>query len=191
MSPRFRNLVFSVLRRPKLASALLKLGFNLYPAIRRTGCRVKTISADLRDITVELPLNWKTRNINGSLFGGSMFAATDPFYMSMLYFNLGDDYVVWDKGGTIRFKRTALSTLTVQFKLDEAELTEIHQLLAITPEITRTYPLQLINNKGDICAEVERVVYIAHKSAYEQKQSERKQQKQLESARSNLNHPVQ
>ncbi|MGL4996794.1 MAG: DUF4442 domain-containing protein [Deefgea sp.] len=175
MSPLFRKLVFSVLRRPKLAAALLKIGFNFYPAIRRTGCRVSHISPDVREITVKLPLSWKTRNLNGSLFGGSMFAATDPFYMSMLYFNLGDDYVVWDKGGTIRFKRPALSTLTVQFKLDEAELIEIHQLLAITPEITRTYPLQLINQRGDICAEVERVVYIAHKSAYEQKQIERKQ----------------
>jgi len=178
MSPMFRKMVFALLARPKLASFLLKTGFNFYPAIRRTGCRVSQISADLREITVKLPLNWKTRNLNGSLFGGSMFAATDPFYMSMLYFNLGDDYVVWDKGGTIRFKRPALSTLTVQFTIDEAELTEIHQLLAITPEITRTYPLQLINQKGDICAEVERIVYIAHKSAYEQKQSERRLQKQ-------------
>lgn len=175
MSPMFRKMVFALLARPKLASFMLKTGFNFYPAIRRSGCRVSQISADLRQITVQLPLNWKTRNLNGSLFGGSMFAATDPFYMSMLYFNLGDDYVVWDKGGSIRFKRPALSTLTVRFKIDDAELTEIQQLLAITPEITRNYPLQLINEQGDVCAEVERVVYIAHKSAYEQKQNLRKQ----------------
>lgn len=176
MSPLFRKLVFFILARPKLASALLKIGFNFYPAIRRTGCRVSQISADLRQITVTLPLNWKTRNLNGSLFGGSMFAATDPFYMAVLYFNLGDDYVVWDKGGTIRFKRPALSTLTAQFNLDDAELTEIHALLAITPEITRTYSVQLINAKGDVCAEVERLVYIAHQSAYAKKQAQRKAQ---------------
>ena len=176
MSPLFRKMVFSILARPKLASALLKMGFNFYPAIRRTGCRVSQISADLRQITIKLPLNWKTRNLNGSLFGGSMFAATDPFYMSMLYFNLGDDYVVWDKGGTIHFKRPALGTLTAQFKLDDAELTEIHSLLAITPEITRTYPVQLINAKGDVCAEVERLVYIAHQSIYAEKQAKRKAQ---------------
>ncbi len=175
MSPLVKKLAFAILARPRLAAALLKIGFNFYPAIRRTGCKVSQISTDVRQITVKLPLNWKTRNLNGSLFGGSMFAATDPFYMSMLYFNLGEEYVVWDKGGTIRFKRPALSTLTAEFRLDAAELTEIHQLLAITPEITRTYAVAMVNAKGDVCAEVDRVLYIAHKSAYDAKQRERRQ----------------
>ena len=180
MSPTFRKLVFAILARPKLAVVLLKYGFNWYPAIRRSGGYVSALTPDLRQITVKLPLNWKTRNLNGSLFGGSMFAATDPFYMAMLYFNLGEDYVVWDKGGTIHFKRPAMGTLTAQFRLDDAELAEIHTLLAITPEITRNYPVQLINAKGEVCAEVERLVYIAHQSTYQLKQAQRKAQRELD-----------
>ncbi|MEN9658801.1 MAG: hypothetical protein RL571_2266 [Pseudomonadota bacterium] len=179
MSPFFRKIALYIVARPRLVAKLMKFGLNWFPAIRRTGCKVTAVSPDVRYIRVELPLNWKTRNINGTIFGGSMFAATDPFYMSILYFNLGDDYVVWDKGGTIRFKRPGRGTLVAEFKVDEAELTEIRDLLAFTPEIDRVYPVQLIDQKGYVCAEVERVLYIAHKSAYDNKMAERRAKRDL------------
>ena len=64
-------------------SRLMRWRFNFFPAFRRTGARVTYIAASLREIHLELPLNWKTRNYVGTLFGGSMFAAVDPVYMVM------------------------------------------------------------------------------------------------------------
>jgi hypothetical protein len=46
---------------------------------------------------VKLPLWWRTRNVVGTIFGGSIYAAVDPFYMLMLIKVLGREYVVWDK----------------------------------------------------------------------------------------------
>jgi acyl-coenzyme A thioesterase PaaI-like protein len=58
--------------------------FNRFPAYRRTGGKITYISHDLREIRVEIPLNWKTRNYVGTIFGGSLYAAVDPMYMIML-----------------------------------------------------------------------------------------------------------
>ncbi len=72
--------------------------FNLFPAFRGTGGRVTYVSDDFREVRVRVPLNWRTRNYVGTIFGGSLYGAVDPFYMIMLTQTLGPDYVVWDKG---------------------------------------------------------------------------------------------
>ena len=95
------------------ASRLLRWKFNFFPAYRGSGARVTYIAGDLREVHVELPLSWRTRNYVGTIFGGSIYAAVDPMYMVMLIRILGREYVVWDKAATIRFawasERTSLS----------------------------------------------------------------------------------
>ena len=41
--------------------------------------------------TAKVPLNWRTRNYVGVIFGGSMYGAIDPLYMMMLINRLGDE----------------------------------------------------------------------------------------------------
>jgi acyl-coenzyme A thioesterase PaaI-like protein len=79
--------------------------FNWWPALRGTGGRVTRVSEDWTEIDVRIPLNWRTRNYVGTIFGGSMYAASDPYVMLMLMRQLGDGYIVWDKGARITFKR--------------------------------------------------------------------------------------
>ncbi len=134
--------------------------FNLFPAFRGTGGRVRLVSADFREIAVELPLNWRTRNYVGTIFGGSLYAAVDPFYMIMLMQTLGPEYVVWDKAASIRFRKPGRSTLTARFLLPEAETDEIRRLLETQPSIDRVYPIELKDAQGDIHAEVEKTIYI-------------------------------
>ncbi|WP_374339285.1 DUF4442 domain-containing protein [Leeia sp.] len=174
MNPLFRKLALYVAAHPRLAARVMKLGFNWFPAIRRTGGRITHVSPDVRHVRVTLPLNWRTRNINGTLFGGSMFAITDPIYMSLLYFNLGNDYVVWDKEGSIRFKRPGKRTLYADFRLDDAELAAVREALTQKPEIDRHYRVPLVDAEGQVYAEIERVLYIAHRHVYESKLAARR-----------------
>ena len=61
-------------------SRLLRLRFNTFPAYRRTGARVTYVADDFREVRVRLPLDLRTRNVYGTTFGGSMYAAVDPIY---------------------------------------------------------------------------------------------------------------
>lgn len=74
-----------------LPTWLLRLRFNLFPAFRRTGARVVYIAEDRRAIRICLPLNWQTRNIYGTLFGGAIYAAVDPLYAMLIKSGLGKD----------------------------------------------------------------------------------------------------
>ena len=140
---------------------LMRWGFNLWPCYRGSGARVTFIASDWREVRVRLPLSWRTRNYVGTIFGGSLYAAVDPFYMIMLMKNLGSDVVVWDKAASIRFRKPGRSTLSATFRLDEAELAEIRRLLLDHPKVDRTYTVQLLDREGVVHAEVEKVIHIS------------------------------
>jgi len=143
----------------------MRWGFNFFPAFRGTGARVTYIAGDYREVRVKLPLNWRTRNYVGTIFGGSFYGAVDPHYMIMLIKILGPGYVVWDKAATIRFKKPGRGTLYARFLISEEEIAEIRRLLETEPSIDRVYQVELKNADGVVHAVVDKTIYIRRKTA--------------------------
>ncbi len=137
--------------------------FNLFPAYRGSGARVTYVAADFRELRVRLPLTWRSRNVVGTIFGGSMYAAVDPMYMLMLMRCLGRDYIVWDKAASIRFRKPGRTTLLATFRLDDAELDAIRSATATGEPVNRTYKVDLLDAEGVVHASVEKVIYIRRK----------------------------
>lgn len=144
-------------------SRLMRWKFNLFPVYRRTGARITYISGDWREIHIKLPLNWKTKNYVGTIFGGSMYAAVDPMYMVMFINILGPEYIVWDKAASIKFKQPGRSTLRAKFKIRKAELTYIRKTLKEQSKLDRAYQIELIDEDGAICAVVEKIIHFKKK----------------------------
>lgn len=148
---------------------LFKYGFNLAPMFRRSCGRVHEVSDDIRTVTVRLPLSWKNRNYVGSMFGGSMFSATDPVAMIQLIHLLGEDYVVWDKQSTIRFKRPARETLYATTAFTQSDLDHMRDCVAADGEMDFEMNFPLATKDGTVCAEVNKVIYVAGKVFYKGK----------------------
>jgi acyl-coenzyme A thioesterase PaaI-like protein len=137
--------------------------FNFFPAYRGTGARVVYISSDYREIRVKVPLNWRTRNYVGTIYGGSMYGGIDPIYMLMLIKNLGKDYLVWDKAAKIRFKRPGRETLFADFILTKDELDEIKRILESEKSVDRIYNVELKDKDGKLHCLIEKTLYISKK----------------------------
>lgn len=144
-------------------SRALRWRFNLFPAYRRTGARISFIAEDLHRIRVRIPLNWKTRNYVGTMFGGSMYGAVDPIYMVMFIRLLGPGYIVWDKAAHIEYKKPGRSTLTAEFEVTEEELQSIRNTLERIEKIERTYQVELRDADGTVCAVVKKLLYFRRK----------------------------
>jgi len=149
---------------------LFKYGFNWSPMYRRSTGRVDSVSKDLSHITIKIPLNWKNQNYVGSIFGGSMFAAVDPIPMVQLINLLDQDYVVWDKSATIRFKRPAKETLYGEFYFSEEELNTIKTRVNVENEIeiVKSTVLTSKDRTKEFCV-IDKTLYIANKSFYKKK----------------------
>ncbi len=155
-------------------SAIFKYGFNLSPMYRRTTARVIEISDDLKRVKIKVPISYKNKNYVGAIFGGSMFAATDPIYMIQLVQILGEDYVVWDKAATINYKRPAKEHLFCEFVFTDDEIESIKKQVAQTQEMTIEKTTYLTNAETQVFAEVIKTLYIAEKSFYKEKLKKRK-----------------
>ncbi len=159
--------------RERLPHALDWRVFNIWPAIVGTGGRVTHVSEDWTEIDVRVPLNWRTRNYVGTIFGGSIYAATDPYVMVMLIRQLGEDYVVWDKGAKVAFKRPGTETLYAEFRLPAALVAELRAQVDDQNKLDWVYSLDLKDAAGKIYATVDKQVYIARKDWYQERQARR------------------
>ena len=157
---------FKTDKKEDLKSKLKRLTFNLFPAIRGTGVWVSFISNDYREIHIRLPLNWRTRNYVGTIFGGSIYASTDPFYMLQLMQILGTKYVVWDKSAQIKFKRPIQKTVYARFLITDEILNEIKENVKNNNTYTIDLPVLLQDKEATIYAEIIKTIYIADKSYY-------------------------
>lgn len=137
--------------------------FNFFPAYRGTGGRLVYVADDFHEIRVKLPLNWRTRNYVGTIYGGSIYASVDPIFMLMLIKILGPDYIVWDKAAKIRFRKPGKDTLYVDFNLSADEIFEIKRLSENAKSVDRIYDVELKDKAGVVHAQIEKTLYIAKK----------------------------
>lgn len=151
---------------PRWRPALLRLGLNWFPAYRATGARLVEVSPDLRRIVVRLPLKRATRNGAGTLFGGSLYSATDPIYALLLAANLGPDYIVWDKSATIRYRKPGREALIAEFVITKADLASVRDEIERQGACDRSFATTFCDAAGVVHVEVEKTVYVACKKHY-------------------------
>jgi len=167
------KIVTTFLQRFFKTSTIYKYGFNWSPMYKRTTAKLLEVSDDLHYIKIRLKLNWKNRNYAGSIFGGSMLAATDPIYMIQLIQILGNQYVVWDKAVTAKYKRPAKGTITGEFIFSSEEIRALKQKLKQQPELDIIKNMVLVNGKNETVAEFSKTLYIAEKTFYKNKLKQR------------------
>lgn len=134
--------------------------FNLFPAYWSTGARLVYLAADWREVRVRLPLSWRTRNLYGTIFGGSMYAAVDPIYAVMMVRLLGSRYIVWDKAANIRFQKPGRTVLYAHFDLRGEDLDALRAELRQRRAVERIYQVQLIDEQGVVHATIDKTLHI-------------------------------
>lgn len=138
---------------------------------RRSCGKLYFVSDDLHLVKIKIPLTYRNKNYVGSMFGGSLFSATDPIYMIQLMQILGKEYVVWDKATNIRFRKPAYSHVFVTFEFSTDEINEIKALVQENKEIDLIKKLQITDGKETVFTELEKTLYISSKKYYKQKRA--------------------
>ena len=142
---------------------------NWYPMYFGTGGKILFWSGDSREVHLRLRRNPWTYNYVGTIFGGSLFSASDPFYMLMLLRIFGNQYVVWDKSASIRFRKPGRTTLYMRYELTDEVIESIRQDVATHGQTERSFTLQWLDKDGTVHAEIERLCYVADKKHYQKR----------------------
>ena len=133
---------------------------NLYGPYLGAGVRVTRIAGDFSTIEVEMRLRPWNRNYVGTHFGGSLFSMVDPFFMIMLIELLGKGYVVWDKSGSIRFRRPGRGTVRARLEISPERVEEIRQAADAGGKTEPIFRVEIRDARGDVVAEVEKLISV-------------------------------
>ena len=161
-------------KKESFKSKGFRIGMNWYPMFFGTGAKILFWSNDWSEVHLRLKLNIWTVNYVRTIFGGSMFSATDPFYMLMFMHMLGKDFVVWDKSATIKFKRPGKKPLYAIFKITSEILDKVKTEVKTNGETTYVALVQWVDKELNVYSELERSIYIANKQFYKEKLEKRK-----------------
>lgn len=141
----------------------LKWAMCLYPPLFFQRIWVKKFHRDFRGVDVKISNSFLNRNYNGSIFGGTIYAATDPFF-ALLFDQLlqrrGFKVRVWLKSGSIQYLKPGLTSLYFTINITDEMLAEAESTIKENGKFIKTYPIELFNKKGELCAKAMNEVYL-------------------------------
>jgi len=150
----------------QLPRPLFRVVTGFYPAFLFSRTKIKSISPDWREMVVVIKRSLWNRNYVGTIFGGTLYAAADPFLMIMLIKILGiEDYIIWDKGAEIDFQKPGRSDITYHFKITESDLKRIDQGLKKNEKIIPEFLVQGVDENGEVCVSIKKKIYIRRKDS--------------------------
>ncbi|MBB6498559.1 DUF4442 domain-containing protein [Pedobacter cryoconitis] len=141
----------------------LKWGLCFYPPLFFQRIWVKRFHQGFRGVDVKIYKSLFNKNYNGSIFGGTIYAATDPFF-ALLFDQLlqreGFKVRVWLKSASIQYLKPGRSALYFTVLITDEMLNEAIEALNTTGKFVRAYPMEIKNSDGEICATVMNEVYV-------------------------------
>jgi len=136
----------------------LEQAFRIFSPYR--GAEIQPTILNKNTVEVTMPLVPSNTNYVGTQFGGSLYSMCDPFFMFLLIWNLGEDYMVWDKSAKIEFVKPGRGTVKARFHIPEEEILEIKVLVEKEKKTTRFYKAEVIDHDGTLVAQLEKGIYI-------------------------------
>ena len=156
-----------------VSETTLKWALNFYPPLLFQRIWVRKFHLGFLGVDVKISNSLLNRNYNGSIFGGSIFSATDPFYaviFDQLMQRRGFKVRVWLKSASIQYLKPGKSTLYFTLKISEEMINDAEECLRKNTKFIKSYPINLYNKKGELCAFVMNEVYLRNKFEGESKE---------------------
>lgn len=141
----------------------LKWAMRFYPPLLFQRIWVKKFHKGFTGVDVKISKSLLNINYNRSIFGGSIFSASDPFY-ALLFDQIlqrrGYKVRVWLKSAEISYLKPGRTTMYFQITLTEDDISEAENILKSNGKFIKSFPIEIKNQQGEICAMVANEVYV-------------------------------
>jgi len=133
-----------------------------FPPFQGMQAKVLELDDEWNRIHILLPLNEKTRNPGGSMFGGTMASLADPIAALACAWNF-KEYSVWTRNLGLDFVQEGRTDLELRFEFDPLQKREITEELAQHDRSTPLFEYAYYLADGTVCARVQNRVAIRKK----------------------------
>lgn len=142
---------------------VLKWALRFYPPLLFQRIWVVQFEKNFCGVKVKVNKSLINNNYNNSIFGGTIFAAADPFYPLLFYqilIHKGYQVRVWLKSAQINYLKPGRTDLFFDIRINEADIEEIEQVLNTSGKHVKSYPIEMYNKDGELCVSVTSEIYI-------------------------------
>lgn len=117
-------------------------------------------------MTVRIRLGILNRNLQGSIFGGSLFSAFDTYYPVMLWQILAKEGIrtqAWLRAAEINYLSPARERMEINFTWSEEEIADAKTQLAATGKYKGWHSAEAKNVEGKVCVTCKLLVVLKTK----------------------------
>lgn len=147
----------------KISENSLKWLMRLYPPMLFQRIWVKKVHKDFRGIDIKINRSLFTSNLGNSIFGGTIFSATDPFYallFGQIMQHKGFRITVWLKSAQIQYIKPGRTDLFYTITINEEMVADAEKALLTEGKFVKPYPIEIFDKHGELCATALNEVYI-------------------------------
>lgn len=141
----------------------LKWAMRFYPPLFFQRIWVIKFDNGFTGVHVKIFKSFLNVNYNRTIFGGTIFSASDPFF-ALLFDQIlqrrGLKCRVWLKSAEIRYLKPGNTNLYFTISLSEEQIKEAEIILGTEGKFVKAYPMNIFNSEGVLCATVINEVYI-------------------------------
>lgn len=152
--------------RKKISPRKAKFLLNLYPPFLFNRIRIQSISKDFTEVKVKIKKSIWNKNMAGTIFGGTLFSAADPFiavmYWQIFSIRFDQKIIVWLKGAEIVYKKPSATDMFLYFKIEEEDILLAKKTLEEKGKHFSEYLVELKNTNGEVCAVVKLNSYLGN-----------------------------
>ena len=150
--------------QPQLWSARkMRWVLRYYPPLFFQRIVLVHVAEDFRTARVRVKRSLLTRNLNGTTFGGTIYAAADPIFALMYWQALARRGVAtqsWLMASRVQYRKPVTTSLALDFSLSAADLDAAEAELRRRGKAVRVHPVEARNEQGAVCAELELVTFL-------------------------------
>ena len=146
-----------------ISENVLKWAMRFYPPLLFQRIWVIKFEKNFRGVRVKVNKSLINNNYNNSIFGGTIFAAADPFYPLLFHQTLihkGYKVRVWLKSAQINYLKPGRTDLIFDIKITDYDINEVEHVLNTIGKHTKAYPIEMYNKSGELCVSIMAEVYL-------------------------------
>jgi hypothetical protein len=147
----------------QVSENLLKWTMRLYPPMLFQRIWVLKFEKGFRGARVKINKSLVNTNYNRSIFGGTIFAAADPFYPLLFHQALthrGYKVRVWVKSAQIEYILAGRKDLYFSITLEDTVIAEVEDVLNRGEKYIKHHSISMYDKDGELCVEVQCEIYI-------------------------------
>jgi len=146
-----------------VSEGVLKWALRFYPPLLFQRIWITRFHKGFRSVEVKIGRSILNKNYHKSIFGGTIYAAADPFYPVLFYHILsrkGYHVRAWTRSSAIRYHKPAHSNLHFTVTISESEISICEDQLRLSGRFRKSYLTEIFDKDDKLCASVINEIYM-------------------------------